>query len=256
MKNAVVKLIASIVIILNLFLLPNPTTIFAQTAHSGVCVSAVGQVSEALRKLIGCEAPVDKNISVAPGGSSGPCQAAPPPPSDIRAAIIAKWGITLNITQGQLPWAWKEFFMIDCRGFLQAIRGTVVGSWSNGYAQQFSCPSDGDVDVMFSDQWEGDYMGAILSHELTHVWQNCTNKGEQNRLLIPNARAQEGGLTNYGRTGCSFNVDLVNEDHADTIALWMNPDVGELTCGNGAPNPYQGGRYPAHRNVAVQGVGQ
>lgn len=224
--------------------------------YSNVCKTVVGSVSEEERKQAGCEAPPDSDISTGGGGPAGPCQQAPAPPGDIRGAIIAKWGITLNITQPQLRLAWEEFHEIDCTGFLQAIRGTVVGSWGNGYAQQFSCPQDGEVDVMFSNQWGGEFMKAILVHELTHVWQFCSPKGEQNRLEIPAARAFEGGLTKYARTGCGFNVSLVNEDHADTIALYLNPNVGELTCGEGAPNPFSGGRFPAHRGVAERGVGR
>lgn len=248
--------------ILNLLLFSTAAGVFAQRAVSNICTSAVGEVTEEQRKAAGCEAPPDSNIPVG-GGPAGPCQDAPPPPPDIRAAIIAKWGITLNITQEQLPWAWKEFHQIDCYGFLQDLRGALVDSWGNGYAQQFSCPgSNGDygpTDVMFSNQWTGEFMGAILSHELTHVWQFCAPRGEQNRLEIPAAYSGEGGVSRYSREGCGYSSgfpSLYNEDHADTIALYMNPNVGELTCGYGDPNPFAGGRHPLHFGLARRGLGR
>lgn len=198
------------------------------------------------------EKPICQTSSVGP---AGPCMQAPPPPANIKQAIQDKWGIRLEIPDYQQKLAWEEFHEIDCTGFLQDIKGTYVGSWANGYAQQFSCPGDEDVDVMFSNQWDGEFMKAILTHELTHVWQFCSSNGEQNRLLDGSAYQEEGGLTNYSRTGCGFDVTLLNEDHADTIALYLNPEQGELTCGNGAPNPFSGGKFPAHRTVAESGVG-
>ncbi len=197
--------------------------------------------------------------------SGGPCQTAPTPPdrSLIRQAIIDKWGITLNLTEEQLVLAWEEFHEIDCTGFLQDLEGTLVGSWSNGYAQQFSCPgsggAQGDVDIMFSNQWSGTFMKAILVHELTHVWQFCSSRGEANLLEVGQAYQGEGGLTKYSRNECSLGVGADrrhHEDQADTIALYLNPEQGELTCGNGAPNPFAGSGYPLHRTAAEKGVGK
>jgi len=190
------------------------------------------------------------------GLPAGPCQAAPPLPTDVKQAIIDKWGITLNLPQDQINSAWGEFYQIDCTGFLQDIKGTTIGSWGNAYAQQFSCPADGGTNIQFSDQWSGRFMQTIIVHEMTHVWQNCSSKGEQNKLDNDVAFESEGGLTMYSRTGCSFNVDLSKEDHADTIALYLNPDQGELTCGGGAPNPFSTGNYPKHKASAEKGVGK
>jgi len=195
------------------------------------------------------------NTSSGSGGlPAGPCQVAPPVPANVKQAIIDKWGITLNLPDDQIALAWGEFYQIDCTGFLQDIKGTTIGSWGNAYAQQFSCPGAGDANIQFSNQWSGRFMQTILVHEMTHVWQNCSTNGEQNKLDNDAAFEAEGGLTMYSRTGCSFNVDLSNEDHADTIALYLNPDQGELTCGGGAPNPFSTGYYPKHKASAEKGV--
>lgn len=255
----------SAIVLLAIFILPHIPLTHAQKVTSNTCRTLVGsptlepgQTLEQLNASLGC---ASAGNGEAP---AGPCQAAPPPPGDIRAAIISRWGITLNITQSQLSWAWQEFHEIDCTGFLQDIRGTLVDSWENGYAQQFSCPGGngeyGPTDIMFSSQWNGEFMQAILVHELTHVWQFCSQRGEANLLQIPSAYNGEGGLTKYSRRECPNFAPgfdrIYHEDQADTIALYLNPDSGELTCGNGAPNPFAGGRHSLHRGVAQRGLGR
>lgn len=198
------------------------------------------------------------------GGPAGPCMTAPPPPGDITAAIQSKWGITVTLPGNQMPYVWEEFHEIDCTGLLQDIRGTIVRSWGAGWAEQFSCPgtsgAQGEIDVMFHNGWVGSFMKAILTHELTHVWQFCSSRGEANLLEVGNAYRGEGGLTKYSRRECGDFVPgldrIYHEDQADTIALYMNPDQGELTCGNGAPNPFTGGRNPLHNSAAKKGLGR
>lgn len=264
MKNTYLK---NILLVLSLFLIIvfGPVSVAQALIIQGTqeCISAVGTLAPGDNTPIGCAPPAASDSAVGVGGPPGPCQQAPAPPGDIRSAIISKWGITLNLPQEQLPWAWKEFYKIDCTGFLQDIRGAIVDSWGNGYAQQFACPGKtgehGSTSVMFSNQWTGDYMSAILSHELTHVWQFCSPRGEQNRLEIPAAYNGEGGVSRYSREGCGYSSgfpSLYNEDHADTIALYLNPDSGELTCGNGTPNPFAGGRHPLHYALAKRGLGR
>ena len=168
--------------------------------------------------------------------------------------IRIKWDIYfIGMDLDQLQMIWEEFHMIDCVGFLQDLRGTKVARWYNDFSQQFSCPQDPDIDVQFGNH-NGPFVRALITHELTHVWQNCSPNGINNLLDIPAAYSGEGGLTNYSRTGCGFSVNLHNEDHADTIALWLNADSGELTCNNGNPNPFAGGAHPLHKGVALKGV--
>lgn len=260
MKEKIYKLLSLILVSLLITVMSSTPVEAITITGTQECISAVGTVAPGDKTEIGCGVG-----SAVGGGPAGPCQEAPAPPADIRGAIIGKWGITLNLPQNQLPWAWKEFFKIDCTGFLQDIRGAIVDSWGRDYAQEFACPGKtgeyGSSSVMFSNQWAGDYMGAILSHELTHVWQFCASRGEQNRLEIPAAYGGEGGVSKYSRFECpnfqpSSMESAYNEDHADTIALYLNPDQGELTCGNGAPNPYAGGAHPLHFALARRGLGR
>ncbi len=229
------------------------------TSYTGCVITKVGNPTDPSPPL-----PADCNKGNGSGGGlpGGPCQAAPPLPANVKQAIIDKWGITLNIPDDQVALAWDEFYRIDCTGFLQDIKGTLVESWGEDYAQQFSCPGTsgdyGDVDVEFSNQWSGRFMQTILIHELTHVWQHCSSRGEQNLIDNDSAFAQEGGLTKYSRNECpKFTSKTPNkEDHADTIALYLNSDQGELTCGDGAPNPFAGGGHSLHRASAEKGVGK
>jgi hypothetical protein len=226
------------------------------TSYTGCVITKVGNPTDPAPPL---SADCNKGNGSGGGGGGlpgGPCQEAPPLPANVKQAIIDKWGITLDLPQDQIDLAWGEFYQIDCTGFLQDIKGTTIGSWGNAYAQQFSCPGDGGANIQFSNQWSGRFMQAIIVHEMTHVWQNCSSRGEQNKLDNDAAFESEGGLTQYSRTGCSFSVDLSKEDHADTIALYLNPDVGELTCGGGAPNPFSTGNYPKHQASAEKGVGK
>lgn len=224
---------------------------YALSKSSNQCFTKVGTLSPEQEKEAGC-----KDIEGGAGGLGGPCQVAPPPPGDIVTVIRNKWNINLqNIPSNQLLWIWQEFHEIDCTGFLQDIRGTTVVGWGNSYSQQFSCPQQGGMNVGFGNYGESATKGLIV-HELTHVWQFCSQRGEQSRLEIPAAYAAEGGLTTYSRSGCGFDISLHNEDHAETITFFLNPDLGEITCGNGLPNPYLGGKFPQHRGVAERGVGR
>lgn len=223
---------------------------YAQEAQSEQCITKVGNPDSTT--------PSPGPLGCTRSGSGGPCQEAPTvnytTASEYATAIQQKWDITfIGLDLDQLQMIWQEFFEIDCVGFLQDIKGTKVQRWANTYSQQFSCPQDPDTDVMFGDH-HGDFVKALITHELTHVWQACTPRGEANFLLIPAAYDGEGGLTNYSRTACGYSVDLHKEDHADTIALYLNPTIGELTCGNGAPNPFSNGAHPLHRAVAEKGV--
>lgn len=214
----------------------------------------------------------------APGLPEGSCQEAPVMdfaiPQEYMDEIEAKWGIHFygTFTTEQMRWIWEEFWAIDCTGFLQDIAGTwVQGTGAEGGgSRQRTCPGDPDIPhVEFAKYGESGTKGLIV-HELTHVWQKCSDRGEMSLIAIPEARQKDaragfappdGYLTTYPRSIASgnpcLNVSGVladNEDHADTIALYLNPTIGELTCGNGKPNPFENGAFPNHRALAEKDV--
>lgn len=233
--------------------------VYAQSAQSDRCVTKVGDPDSAGISPIptGC-------ISA---GSAGVCQKPPPldpgtplnPGTNILDEIKSKWGITLiNIPQEQQEAIREIFYEVDCTGFLQDIKGTVVKGTGiyGGVSRQVGCPQEAGYDVEFS-VYSYPFTKGLIIHELTHVWQMCSQRGEANKMLIPDAFWGEGGISRYSRNECSLQVgdNWQNEDHADTIALYVNQDYGELTCGEGTTNPYANGGKPLHRNVAQKGLG-
>lgn len=235
---------------------------YATSAVSNICNTAVGTIAPGQTTPLGCP---KTNL---PTDGSGPaptrCETAPEmnwtSPEQYENAIRTKWGIDFRpgFTLDQMQMIWQEFYTITCTGFLQDIKGTRLARWGNVYSQQFSCPQDGDINVYFGEH-HGDFVRALITHELTHVWQHCSRRGEVNRLEVPPVYNSEGGVSNYSRTGCGYASgyeSLIKEDHADTIALYLNRDIGELTCGGGAGNPFADNRHPAHAALAKRGLGR
>lgn len=240
--------------------------LFAQGATSDCVVTRIGDPEGNPSPPAGCEESDSPNPSRAPSGT--PPENRPPetcgtaPDVDFTSAeeysnaIAKKWGIMMNLPLEQMQYAWEAFHEIDCTGILQDIQGSVIQSWGEAWSQQFSCPGDAAVDLYIGTHFGGDWVKALLVHEITHIWQLCTEPGEANLLQIPDAAAVEGYISIYSRGECALfqPPNPNNEDHADTIALYLNPDIGELTCGNGAPNPFTGGKYPMHRAIAEEGT--
>lgn len=254
-----------------------PTTTSSTVTAGGQIVTRSNCVVTKIGNPTGAaNLPTECTLSTNPGGSA-PTSCGKAPSVNYSAQqyadeMRAKWGIEfVGMTVAMMKEFWQEFHEVSCTGFLQDIRGTRIVGWDEAYSQQFSCPQDGGDNVKFSRYWydrnggahprEGEYLQSFLTHELTHVWQFCSvsKRGQNNLLMIPAAYDGEGGISNYSRTGCNYasgRESLLQEDHADTIALYLNPTLGELTCGNGAGNPFAGGAHPLHRNVAHQGTGR
>lgn len=254
-----VKIITSFILLFGISMSHNALPpAFSQSAVSEKCITKVGSPTDPSPGPLGCS---DNPSS---GGAGGPCQSAPEvnyTADEYVRALEDKWGIhTVGLSLEQLQMLWEEFHEIDCTGILQDIAGTEIERWDNNYSQQFSCPGDTlGVDVRLGN-FTNEYLKPHIVHELTHVWQFCSDRGEQNLLDVGEAYDGEGGLTKYSRNECStFSVAgnrLHHEDQADTIALYLNPESGELTCGDGAPNPFIENGFPLHREAGAKGTGQ
>lgn len=222
------------------------------SATSEKCITQVGSPTTPSPGPLGCTG----GSNSGGGGPAGPCGAPPPYPSDIKNAILEKWGITLNLPLHQLQNAWKEFHEIDCTGILQEIKGSVVASWTNEFSQQMGCPGQAGPHLYIGSVFQGEWVETHIMHELTHIWQMCSRRGETNRLENVIAYDTEGGITNYSRTSCGFDIDRYNEDHAESISLYLNPQSGESTCATTNVNPFTTGRYPIHKATAQKGTGK
>ncbi len=196
------------------------------------------------------------------GGGGGPCEVPPEPyPSDLTAAIKDTWGISIigGPTAEQLRFIYEIFYAVSSTSFLESVRGTIIDvtARNGSISYQIGCPGDNQTDVELSSVLGEASIKVILLHELTHVYQICNENGKTNLSEIYAAYDTEGGLTEYSRTGCGLSgINLYNEDHAETIALHLNPTLSSQTCGGSVGNPYMDGGYPLHKEVAVRAVGQ
>lgn len=219
-----------------------------------------------------------------PGQPSGPCQAPPQNYStkeEYMREINVKWGIEVwgELSVEQLKWIWEEFWGVDCTGFLQALEGTQIKGYTRGDGVSFQnpadrCPNDAEdpaeePNIYFNNALGESGVKVLIIHEMTHVWQTCVDNGTTNRGGIEEAISKDGSkLTTYSRDECAAipvsGVDensnpwdnSLNEDHAETIAYYLNPDQDEITCGHVGPNPYQAGNFLGHASLAEQGVGK
>lgn len=173
-------------------------------------------------------------------------------PSDIRQGLINEFGITMNgFDQQHLQWAWERMWEVSETNFPSLVRGAQIVRWDMSYSQQVGCFSGTSLNLR---QFPGqkDYFKFHLLHELGHVAQMCNPAEATQRTAHRNAYALEGAISTYGRlggtAGCYPGVDKYNEDHADTIAYFLDRSAGFVTarCGgpSNPPNPYSNGGFP------------
>lgn len=175
----------------------------------------------------------------------------PAPPSDIRQGIIDEFGITMNGFDNQhLQWAWERLWEVSDTKFPSLVRGATIQRWDNVFSAQVGCFSGLSLNLrQFPGQ--GAYFKFHFLHELGHVAQMCNSREATQRAAHENAYAIEGGISEYGKQGpaCIPGTDKYNEDHADTIAYFLDRSAGFVTtvkCGgpSNPPNPYNNGGFP------------
>jgi len=210
------------------------------------------------------------------GASPGVCQQ--PPETTFSTAgeyvddIENKWNILFSggFSREHMRAIWEVFHEIDCTGFLQDLNGLRVEFRGGvGYSEQNlanPCPppkGDGVSPNIFLEDYGDTANRVLIIHEMTHVWQICIDNGKTNKGGIENAIVGDGNrLTTYSQDRCpglSVGGNYLNEDHAETIAYYLNPSAPDSsTCGDGGKpeNPYAGGAFPNHSNLANSAVGK
>ncbi len=177
----------------------------------------------------------------------------PPAPSDIRRGIIDTFGITMNgFDQQHLLWTWERLHEVSGTKFPNLVRGATIEKWNNEYSQAQSGCYSGDTSLNLRQfPGQGSYFKFHLLHELGHVAQKCNPRESTQRAAHENAYALEGAISEYGRQGpiCIPETIAINEDHADTIAYFLDRSSGFVTtirCGgpSNPPNPYINGGFP------------
>ncbi len=181
--------------------------------------------------------------------------------TNLRQALIDTFGITMNgFDTTHLRWTWEKLHETNNTTFPSLLRGSIIQAQPSGISSQVGC-FGGEVSL-YLGQYQGEaFFKFILIHELAHIAQKCPLR-EQNRVVEhANALAREGYIAYYPANTvlCVGGDNGVNEDYADTLAYYFNPNAGfssgPLSCTgpagqNAPPNPYLGGKFPLHKAVA------
>lgn len=177
----------------------------------------------------------------------------PPPAGDLKQAIIDNFAITMNgFSQTQLEWTWEKLSCVSGTKFKNLINGTVLTRIDSRTSEQTGCRTInlGNYDVKTTFQ-------VAFTHELGHIVDNCnTNELSRHTDLYNAVYPTEGALTTYSRLapypGCA-GPGQASEDYAEMIAYYLNPSISEIGPCLGStvpPNPYAGGAYPQHFQLA------
>lgn len=187
-------------------------------------------------------------ITSPPGGGTRP--KAPPITGDARAAIIQKFGITMNgFNEQNLQWAWEKFWDVSNTRFIELAKGTIV-TQTSGIPEQTGCKS-----LLINNSATQQRLNVILLHELGHVIYWCNPDSISGNTEQANIFAKEGGITGYGSSAC-FGTPPVNEDYAEMITYYLNPGVVEMVeCNNRRQIPFADGKYPLHYDLARKILG-
>lgn len=202
------------------------------------------------------EAPMDQKPGGGGGTPGGPRPEAPDPGPNVRAAIIEKFGITLNGFSDQyLRYAWEKFWEVSNTNFISLVKGSVINITSPANTQQVGCGAP--ASVLLGQFGDGNQWKHVLIHELGHVVRNCNNASTIQRQEHINAFNSEKGVSDYGNKAPSCTgSDNLSEDYAEMIAYYLNPGykVSTVRCFP-AQNPDMETNFPKHFEVARKVLG-
>lgn len=194
------------------------------------------------------------------GGSGSPGNEGPKPPnypSDLRQAIIDKFGITCNGFDDQhLKWIWEKLWDTSWTKWNDLVKGAIVQAKPPPGSKRIGCPPS--ITVMLSTYSDETLFKYLLTHELSHSISGCKDRATVRWNESVNAWNAEGGVTPYGANAeqCTGS-DHYGEDYAESLAMFLNPKAGvnaAPNCGGTPQNPYfpLPAKKPLHyNNVAL-----
>lgn len=191
-----------------------------------------------------------------PGTGSGVHPKAPPPPDDVRQAIIDKFGITMDgFNHDNLVWAWEKFWDVSNTHFIELAKGTTLTEAAGRIPEQLSC-----TQIVINNSANQQRLNVILLHELGHKIDHCNPEPLSHHEEHEQVYAKEKNLTGYGlpneRGQACFGTPAVNEDYAEMITYYLNPGVKELIeCNRQDQVPFADGKYPLHYQLAKKILG-
>lgn len=225
----------------------------AQTFKSNRFVTKVG------------EAPEDQKPKI---GRSG--QNAPPPPANLKQAILDEFFLDLNgFSNQELLWAWEKLWDVSHTNFSEIVKGNRAKT--DVFRTQGSSEVKGCT-VYFSFYQAQELFNVIFIHELGHIIQNCA--GDSKALTTKHNNIYQNGsnpLTgygtpvSYGEYGAAlscFGYPAWGENYAEMIAYYLNPTAREQTvsgggrCINNGIVPFETGRHQDFFDLAREILGE
>lgn len=203
---------------------------------------------------------------------------APPPSPEYQKLhddILKQFGVDFDqqntFSYDYLKWAWGKLWNISNTNFLKLTRGPnnniiTIKRLDRGFNEQITCSSIlmSGTSSATGQPYPESLFKIVFIHELSHIIENCyrntSNIGE-----LANIRTQEGGITSFSQNtaSCISGVSPLNEDFAETITYYLNPEFGEQRYFNDpkcpAPadnlNPFARGDKPLHQQFAAKLLG-
>lgn len=181
----------------------------------------------------------------------------PPAEGGYKQALQDTYGINMNgFDENHLKWTWEKLHEINSPSFTSLLRGSNIEATS-GLSEQVGCFSGTTLRL---GQYQPEaFFKFILIHELGHIIQSCQPRAQSKYVEHENAFASEGPISYYsGHTEiCTGGSNHLQEDYADTLAYYFNPNAG-FASGPSAcpgiianpPNPYTVG-FSQHKAAAA-----
>lgn len=168
-----------------------------------------------------------------------------------------------------LKWAWEKLWNISNTKFLDLVRGPdknkiiTVKREDKGFNEQTGCLSIimSGISSAKGQPYPKSLFQVVFIHELTHIIQSC-NPSTVNFTLLDAALKQEKGVSTFSQdpTKCISGVTQLNEDFAETLTYYLNPEWGEQSYFSScqpqlSTNPILRGDKPLHRQFAAELLG-
>lgn len=221
-----------------------------------------------------------------PGTGGGPFAPGTVPPAPkgyapLQAAISSTFGISMadGFSINYLNWTWQILWETKNTSFLSLLLQGSGGSpvsinvapslpgGGQDINRQLNCST---IQIRSVSQSTGGaypepLFKIVLIHELSHIIEQCVpdslSKKSSLAQILNNNR--EAYLTNYSKNNCAGGTNALNEDYAEMLAYYLNPEIKEQSLGIGAAceptdpnkNPYDNSAKPLHKNLASEILG-
>lgn len=190
---------------------------------------------------------------------TGQCNSTPSVPGNYRQSLINDFGISMegsgegNYSVENYQWAWEKLCSVSNTKFIDLIHGNaprtplITVRYTKGMSNQAS-----ESLINFKPPLSPAIFNVVLLHEMAHLIQHYNTDdrsfGSDHADVL--ATEKPYGVTGYGGAPC-WGTPAINEDYAEMITYFLNPDIVEvILCNNRGVVPYGDGRNPMHYNLA------